>query len=151
MTTPAAMRVGFWFALMLSVALAGAFALTAAGFLPYRIAGETVSRAAWWRIAPVLPVVSALAAAAAFGIRRRRRWVRHLVILLWVTLAAAAVISGVRGDIPRSVVIRALIEPALLTVLCGWYFYFKPNVVDYFRALKPRGAGATISGTRSQE
>jgi hypothetical protein len=120
---------------MLSVALAGAFVLTAAGLLPYRIAGETVSRDAWWRISPILPVVSAFAAAIAFGIRRRRAWVRHLVMLLWATLGFAALVSGLRGDIPRAVVLRALIEPAILIVLCGWYFYAKPNVVAYLRRL----------------
>lgn len=133
--TPAAMRIGYWFALMLSVALLGAFLLTAAGLLPYRIAGETVSREAWWRISPILVLVSAFAAAVAFGIRRRRAWVRHLVLILWATLALAAVASFARGDISRAVVVRALIEPAVLIVLCGWYFYAKPNVVAYFRAL----------------
>jgi hypothetical protein len=135
MTTPAALRVGFWFALMLSVALAGAFAFTAMGVLPYRIAGEAVSREAWWRIGPVLLVVSAFAAAIAVGIRRRRRWVRYLVVLLWVTIALAAVASHMLGDLPRSVLVRALIEPAILTALCGWYFWGKPNVVAYFRSL----------------
>jgi hypothetical protein len=120
---------------MLSVALAGAFALTAAGFLPYTIAGETVSREAWWRISPILPVVSAFAAAIAFGIRGRRAWVRHLVMLLWTTLALAALASYVRGDIRRSVLVRALIEPGVLIVLCGWYLYVKPSVVAYFRSL----------------
>jgi hypothetical protein len=81
--------------------------------------------------------VSAFAAAVAFGIRKRRRWVRHLVMLLWATLALAAVASGLRGDIPKSVMVRALVEPAVLTVLCGWYFYVKPNVVEYFRAIRP--------------
>ncbi len=129
------MRVGYWFALMLSVALAMAFVLTAAGQLPYKIAGHTVTVSAWWRISPILPIVSAFAAAIAFGLRRRKPWSRHLVILLWVTLAGAALVSGLRGDIPRSVVVRALIEPAVLVVLCSWYFYFKRNVVEYFRAI----------------
>jgi hypothetical protein len=124
---------------MLSFALGAAFLLTAAGLLPYTIAGQTVSREAWWRISPILPVVSAFAAATAYGIRKRRPWVRRLVLILWATLAAAALVSGLRGDIPRFVVLRALIEPAVLTVLCGWYFYFKPNVVDYFRAISRPG------------
>lgn len=129
------MRVGYWFALMLSFALAMAFALTAAGLLPYRIAGQTVTRQAWWRIAPILTVVSAFAAAIAFGIRKRRTWTRHVVMLLWVTLGLAALASGLRGDIPPSVVARALIEPAVLLVLCAWYFYGKRNVVEYFRSI----------------
>jgi hypothetical protein len=129
------MRVGYWFALMLSFVLAAVFALTAAGLFPYRIAGQAVSRDAWWRISPVLPVVSAIAAAIAFGIRRRKRWVRHLVMLLWLTLALSALASYVRGDIPRPVTVRALIEPAVLTAICGWYFYARPNVVEYFRSI----------------
>jgi hypothetical protein len=129
------MRIGYWFALMLSFVLAAAFALTAAGFLPYRIAGQSVSRDAWWRVSPILPVVSAFAAGIAFGIRRRKPWVRHLVMVLWATLALAAVSSGLRGDLPPPVVARALVEPAILIVLCGWYFYVKPNVVEYFRSL----------------
>jgi hypothetical protein len=51
---PAAMRVGFWFAVVLSVALAAAFFLTAAQVLPYKIAGYTVTREAWWRVSPIL-------------------------------------------------------------------------------------------------
>jgi hypothetical protein len=135
--TPAAMRVGYWLALMLSVALAMAFVLTAARHLPYRIAGHTisVSREGWWNVSLFLPVVAAMAAAIAFGIRRRKRWVRHLVMLLWLTLALSALASYARGDIPRSVTVRALIEPAVLTAICGWYFYAKPNVVEYFRAV----------------
>jgi hypothetical protein len=54
-------------------------------------------------------------------------------MLLWPTLAAAAFVSYRRGDIPREVLWRALAEPAILTVLCGWYLYLKPNVVEYFR------------------
>ena len=56
------MCVGYWIALMLSFALAAAFLLTAVGFLPYTIAGQIVPRHAWWRISPILPVVSAYAA-----------------------------------------------------------------------------------------
>jgi hypothetical protein len=120
---------------MLSFALAMAFVLTAAGKLPYRIAGHTVTISAWWRISPILPVVSAIAAAIAFGIRRRKRWVRHFVMLLWLTLVLSALASYARGDIPGFVMVRALIEPAVLAALCGWYFYAKPNVVEYFRAI----------------
>lgn len=133
--TPAAMRVGYWFALMLSVALAGAFLLTAAGVLPYAIAGHRVSGEAWWRVSPVLVAVSAFAAAIAFGIRRRRTWTRHVVMLLWSALAVATLASALLGDIPRDVLLRGLVEPAVLAVLCGWYFYVKPNVVEYFRAI----------------
>ena len=129
------MRVGYWFALMLSVALAVAFGLTVAGVLPYTIAGHLVSREAWWRVSPVLVVVSALAATIAFGIRRRQTWTRHVVMLLWFALAIATIASGLSGDIPRDVLLRGLVEPAVLTVLCGWYFYAKPNVVEYFRAI----------------
>lgn len=132
MTVPIGLRVGFWFALVLSIGLGAAFIFTAAGLLPYKIAGETVSREAWWRISPILPVVSVCAAAIAFGIRRRRPWSRHLVMLLWPTLAVAAFVSYRRGDIPRTVLWRALVEPAILTVLCGWYLYLKPNVVEHF-------------------
>ena len=133
--TPAAMRVGYWFALMLSLALAAAFLLTAGGILPYTIAGHVVSHEAWWRVSPVLVVVSALAGAIAFGIRRRRTWTRHAVMLLWSALAVATLASALSGDIPRDVLLRGLVEPAVLTVLCGWYFYVKPNVVEYFRAI----------------
>jgi uncharacterized membrane protein YfcA len=79
--------------------------------------------------------VSALAAAIAFGIRRRRTWTRHAVMLLWSALAVATLASALSGDIPRDVLLRGLVEPAVLTVLCGWYFYVKPNVVEYFRAI----------------
>ena len=56
-------------------------------------------------------------------------------MLLWATLALAGLASGVRGDIPRSVMVRALAEPAVLFLLCDWYFYAKANVVEYFRAI----------------
>jgi hypothetical protein len=138
---PAGVRLAFWSGIVLSVALAAAFLLTAAGLLPYKIAGETVTRAAWWRISPVLPLVSATAAAIAFGVRRRRSWARVLVMLVWPMLALAAVRSYRLEDIPRSVLVRALVEPAILTVLCGWYFFRKTNVVEYFRGNSGRGSG----------
>ena len=144
MKTPIALRVGFWFTLILSFGLGAAFVLTAAGLLPYKIAGQTVTREAWWRISPILPVVSACAAAIAFGIRRRRPWTRHLVMLLWPTLALAACVSYRLGDIPESVLVRALAEPAILTVLCGWYLYRKTNVVEYFRG-NSRGISGVFS------
>lgn len=141
MKPPPGVRLAFWSGIVLSVALAAAFLLTAAGLLPYKIAGETVTRAAWWRISPVLPLVSATAAAIAFGIRRRRPWARVLVVLVWPLLALAAVRSYRLGDIPRSVLVRALVEPAILTVLCGWYFFRKANVVEYFRGNSGRESG----------
>lgn len=133
MKAPAGLRFGFWVALMLSVGLGAAFVLTATGLLPYKIAGQKVTREAWWRISPILPFVSACAAAIAFGIRRKRLWSRHVVMLLWPTLALAALVSYRLGDIPESVLVRALAEPAVLAILCGWYLYRKPNVVEYFR------------------
>lgn len=141
MHPPAAMRVGSWFAIVLAIVLAAAFFLTAAGVLPYKIAGYTVSRGAWWRVSPVFLVVSALAAAIAFAIRTARAWSRHLVLLLWVSIAVAALVSGLSGDIPRAVLWRALAEPAALTLLCGWYFYAKPNVVEYFREISETRKG----------
>jgi hypothetical protein len=151
---PAAMRVGYWFALMLATVLAAAFVLTAVGVLPYRIAGHAVTREAWWRIGPILPVVSAFAAAIALATRGARPWSRHLVMVLWPTLAAAAFVSWRRGDIPSGVLVRALVEPAVLTAVCGWYFYAKPNVVEYFRAIarrqKPPAPAGPISDGEKQ-
>ena len=141
MKSPVGLRIGFWFGVVLSLGLGAAFVFTAAGLLPYKIAGQTVSRDAWWRISPILPVVSAVAGATAFGIRHRRLWSRPLVMLLWPTLAAAAFVSYRRGDIPLEVLWRALAEPAILTILCGWYLYFKPNVVEYFRGNSRGAAG----------
>jgi hypothetical protein len=132
---PAAMRLIYWFALMLSAVLGAAFVLTAAGVLAPTIAGQAVTREAWWRVGPILLVVSAFAAAIAWGIRRSRPWSRHLVMVVWLTLAGAAFGSWRRGDIPTSVLARALVEPAVLILLCGWYFYGKRNVVEYFRAI----------------
>ena len=135
---PVGMQVGFWFAMMLSIALAVAFALPAAGLLPYTIAGHPVSRDAWWRVSPLLLVVSGLAASIAWGIRNRRAWSRHLVMAVWTTIAIGTLASGVRRDLPRAVLVRALVQPALLAALTGWYFYRKRNVVEYFRALERR-------------
>jgi len=141
MDPPAAMRVGSWLAIVLAVALAAAFFLTAAEVLPYKIAGYTVSHDAWWRVSPVFLVVSGLAAAIAFAIRTARPWSRHVVILLWASIAIASLASARSGDIPRAVLWRALVEPAVLTLLCGWYFYGKPNVVEYFRGISKLSKG----------
>jgi uncharacterized membrane protein YhaH (DUF805 family) len=141
---PVALRVGFWVAIVISVALTAVFVLTAASVLPPIIAGAPVSRAAWWRISPILLLAAMLAAAIAFGIRRRRPWSRHLVLALWVLIAVGALTAGLSGDIPRQVLWRALAEPAILIVLCGWYLYGKTNVVEYFRG-NPRGASGVFS------
>ena len=141
MKTPFTLRVGFWVAIVISFALTAVFFLTAASVLPPVIAGERVSRAAWWRVSPILLVAAVLAAAIAFGIRRRMPWSRHLVLALWVSIAIGALTAGLSGDIPPHVLSRALAEPAILTVLCGWYLYGKANVVEYFRGNRRGGAG----------
>jgi uncharacterized membrane protein YhaH (DUF805 family) len=143
--TPIALRVGFWVAIMISFALTAVFFLTAAGVLPPIIAGERVSRAAWWRVSPIFLVVAVLAAASAFGIRRRRPWSRLLVLAVWVSIAIGALTAGLSGDIPPNVLWRALAEPVILTVLCGWYLYGKANVVEYFRR-NPGGESGVLSG-----
>jgi hypothetical protein len=138
---PIALRVGFWVAVVISFALTSVFLLTAASVLPPIIAGERVSSDAWWRVSPIFLVVAVLAASSAIGIRRRRPWSRHVVLAVWVSIAIGALMAGLSGDIPPHVLWRALAEPVILTILCGWYLYRKPNVVEYFR-----GNSRAVSG-----
>lgn len=122
-------------ALMIGVALFGGG--------PFEFNGEPVSRASYLRhLPPVALGLGALATyfgAVAFGIWRERAWVRPAVLAFWLGISALLVGQGIAGVMNVAV---ALIWPAIYLGFVGWYFYRKPNVVDYYRALEARARPA---------
>lgn len=74
-----------------------------------------------------------LAGLVSWGLWRRRAWVRHV---MFVGALAVAFLQAT-GGAPDATGRRRLLLLALPDVLLpGWYLYYKPNVVAYFRKLR---------------
>jgi hypothetical protein len=71
-----------------------------------------------------------------YALASRKPWSRHVVIAMFVLIIVYATILGALSLIRHSIIWRALINATVFGCLSGWYFYLKPNVVQYFRELK---------------
>jgi hypothetical protein len=144
---PAGVKMIRWAATLLAPASAGPVAAGALDPWPgrwgYSIGGLPVSREAWLATAaPIFLLAAGWMAALAVGLWRRRRWARFMAPGLFLSVAAAAALAGLAGKLPPSLISRALLETAVMTVLSVWYFFRKPTVVRYF---------ASRSGPRTAE
>jgi hypothetical protein len=112
------------------------------GFLdigPHIMGGEPVTRTEWLRVAaPLVAAMGALMALVCYALASRKPWSRHVVIAIFTLIIVYAAMLGTLDLIHRAIMWRALINGVLFGVASMWYFYFKPNVVAYFRALSDR-------------
>ncbi len=133
---PLLMQLGGWCALAFAVGSAAVLGLAAVGIGAYGIAGRPVATGEWLRLAgPLFVVCGGLMAGIAYGFRARKRWSRHLAMAFWTAFGLYALAMGVTGRVPSALMWRALIEAVGLGAIAAWYFYRKPEVVDYFRRL----------------
>jgi len=103
---------------------------------PYIMGGERVTRSEWLHIAaPLVAVIGILTALIAYGFAGRKRWSRHLVIAMFSLIIVYASILGALTLIHQAIMWRAIINGTLFGGASVWYFYVKPNVVQYFREL----------------
>ena len=104
---------------------------------PHIMGGERVTRSEWLHIAaPLVAAIGILMACTSHGFATQKYWSRHLVIAMFAMIVAYASLLGALNVLHHTIMWRAIIGGALSGALSVWYFYFKPNVSQYFRALK---------------
>lgn len=104
---------------------------------PPSMGGEQVTRIEWLRIAaPLVAAMGVLMALVCYALASRKSWSRHVAIAMFALIIVYATILGTLSMIRHSIMWRALINATVFGCLSCWYFYLKPNVVQYFRTLK---------------
>ena len=106
---------------------------------PHLMGGEKVTRSEWLRIAaPLVAVIGCLMASIAYGLAACKAWSRHLVIAIFVLIIVYASALGALNALRDTIIWRAIVNASLIGCASAWYFYFKPNVAEYFRKLGAR-------------
>jgi hypothetical protein len=134
---PFAIRILTWFAGLASAGMYLSILLVLSNIGPPIMGGEPVSRNEWLHIAaPVVAAIGLLMALVCYALASRKPWSRHVVIAMFILIIVYATLLGTLNLIPHNIMWRALINATVSGCLSCWYFYLKPNVVQYFRGLK---------------
>ena len=134
---PFAIRILTWFAGLASAGMYLSILLVLLNIEPARMGGEQVTRTEWLRIAaPLVAAMGVLMAWACYALASRKPWSRHVVIAIFALIIVYATILGTLNLLRHSIMWRALINGTVFGCLSCWYFYLKPNMVQYFRELK---------------
>jgi hypothetical protein len=137
MKQPFAIRVLTWFAALASVGMFVSIVLAILDIGPHLMGGEKVTRSEWLQIAaPLVAVIGCLMASIAYGLATRKAWSRHLVIAIFVLIIVYASALGASNVLRHTIMWRAIVNAFLAGCMSAWYFYFKPNVAEYFRKLE---------------
>ena len=125
-----------WFAALASAGMFVSIALAILDIGPHFMGGEKVTRSEWLHIAaPLVAVIGCLMASIAYGLAERKAWSRHLVMVMFVLIIVYASALGAVNVLRHPIMWRAIVNASLSGCVSAWYFYFKPNVADYFRRL----------------
>jgi hypothetical protein len=136
MKPPFTIRILVWLAALASAGMYLAILLVYSGIGPTMMGGEHVTREEWLHIAaPLVAVIGILMALISYGFATQRSWSRHCVMTVSLLIIVYAVATGALGLIDQIVMWRALVNASALGCVSIWYFYFKPNVAEYFRQL----------------
>jgi hypothetical protein len=139
MKQPFCIRILSWFAALASAGMFVSIALAILDIGPHLMGGEKVTRSEWLQIAaPLVAVIGCLMASIAYGLAARKAWARHLVITIFVLIIVYASALGSLNVLRPTIMWRAILNASLFGCASGWYFYFKPNVAEYFRQLGER-------------
>ena len=139
MEQPLAIRLLSWFAWIFSAGMFISIALAILDIGPHLMGGEKVTRSEWLHIAaPLVAVIGCLTASIAYGLAARKAWSRHLVMAIFVLIIVYASALGALNVLRHTIMWRAIINASLSACVSAWYFYFKPNVAEYFRELGGR-------------
>ena len=147
--------IGFsWFftgvaALMILFTMVDAAFLGGVG--KYKAAGGVVSPEEFLLTGgPVLALVAALMGTIAWGLQRRCRWSRYLVLAYWLLLLPLSLAGATAGSEAAQGVVIILVFASFT----WWYFFRKTSVLLYFgdipqsassvRASRVRPVGATL-------
>ena len=133
---PFAIRILTWFAGLASAGMYLSILLVLLKIGPVVMGGERVTRTEWLHIAaPLVAATGILMALICYALASGKRWSRHLVIAMFTLIIVYASILGALNLIHHTMMWRAIIDAAISGGLAAWYFYFKPNVAEYFRQL----------------
>lgn len=139
MKQPFGIRILSWFAPLASVGMFVSIALGVLDIGPHLMGGEKVTRSEWLRIAaPLVAAIGCLMASITYALATRRAWSRHLVMAMFVLIIMYASTLGALNVLRHSIMWRAIVDASLFGCASAWYFYFKPNVSEYFRKLRGR-------------
>ena len=128
-----------WFAALASAGMFVSIALAILDIGPHLMGGEKVTRSEWLHIAaPLVAVIGCLMASIAYGFAARQPWSRHLAIAIFVLIIVYASALGVANVLRHTIMWRAIVNASLFGCASAWYFYFKPNVTEYFHKLGAR-------------
>ena len=137
MKQPLGIRILSWFSGLASAGMFVSIALAVLDIGPHLMGGEEVSRSEWLRIAaPLVAVTGCLMGSVSYGLAARKVWSRHLVLAIFVLILVYASALGILDVLRHTIVWRAIVNASLFGCVSAWYFYFKPNVAEYFRKLR---------------
>ena len=136
---PFLIRILAWFAALASLGMYLSIVLAILDIGPHLMGGERVTREEWLHIAaPLVAVIGVLMGCISYGFARAKPWSRHVVIAMFGLIVVYATILGALNLIHHAIMWRAIINGMLFGGGSVWYFYFKPNVAEYFRELANR-------------
>ncbi|MEP6586559.1 MAG: hypothetical protein ABJB70_07510 [Candidatus Udaeobacter sp.] len=139
MKQPLGIRILNWFAALASAGMFVSIALAILDIGPHLMGGEKVTRSEWLHIAsPLVAMIGCLMASIAYGLAARKAWSRHLVMAIFVLIIVYASALGALHVLRHTIMWRAIVNASLFGCASAWYFYFKPNVAEYFRKLGGR-------------
>jgi hypothetical protein len=87
--------------------------------------------------APLVAVIGVLMACISYGFATKRSW-RHIMIAIFGLIVVYATSLGALNLIHHAIMRRAIINGTLFGGASVLYFYFKPNVAEYFRGIAKR-------------
>jgi hypothetical protein len=136
---PFAIRILKWFAALASLGMYLSIVLAILDVGPHIMGGERVTREEWLHIAaPLVAVIGVLMACISYGFATEKVWSRHVVIAMFGLIVVYATSLGALNLIHHAIMWRAIINGTLFGGVSVWYFYFKPNVAEYFRGIAKR-------------
>ena len=136
MKQPLAIRILSWFTALASAGMFVSIVLAVLDVGPHLMGGERVTRSEWLHIAaPLVAVIGCLMASIAYGLAARKAWSRHLAIAIFVLIIVYASTLGALKVLRHTIMWRAIVNATSFGCASVWYFYFKPNVAEYFRKL----------------
>ena len=139
MKQPLGIRILSFFAAFASVGMFVSIALAIADIGPHLMGGEKVTRSEWLHIAaPLVAVMGCLMGSSAYGLITRKAWSRHITMAIFVLIIVYASALGALNVLRETIMWRAIANGSLFGCATAWYFYFKPNVAEYFRKLAVR-------------
>ncbi|MCZ6550857.1 MAG: tetratricopeptide repeat protein [Candidatus Methylomirabilales bacterium] len=74
--------------------------------------------------------------AIAYGFWKEKPWSRHLVIGYWLIAYLSVLVRlWMYGDTLQPILMAEFVPHTIFLAIATWYFYLKPNVVDYYLTL----------------